>query len=142
MDAVAQVARAVLYEGYLLWPYRASALKNTRRWTLGGVYPQRVRRAPGDPSLMRTQVLVEAGPADTVDVRVCFLHAVTLEVAPPRRRRARAGPRAHRRRAAAPAPGGGDRAGVAAVTGLDLAELPGGPAVLDIDIPAGGTSSG
>jgi hypothetical protein len=27
-DPVAQIARAVLYEGYMLWPYRRSALKN------------------------------------------------------------------------------------------------------------------
>src|SRR3954471_9114313 len=80
MDQVTQVARAVLYEGYLLWPYRRSSLKNTQRWTLGGVYPERCGET-GDPSLMRTQVLIEADPADTVDVRVCFLHAVALEVA-------------------------------------------------------------
>ena len=34
-----QIADAVLYEGYLLWPYRRSATKNQRRWTFGGVYP-------------------------------------------------------------------------------------------------------
>ncbi|MFG1690203.1 hypothetical protein ACGFNP_59355 [Nonomuraea sp. NPDC049269] len=80
MDPVTQIARAVLYEGYLLWPYRRSALKNAQRWTLGGVYPERCGET-GDPSLMRAQVLIEADPIDTVDVRVCFLHAVTREVA-------------------------------------------------------------
>ena len=29
------VADAVLYEGYLLYPYRANALKNARRATFG-----------------------------------------------------------------------------------------------------------
>ena len=32
-----RVAEAVLYEGYLLYPYRASALKNRKRWTFGEV---------------------------------------------------------------------------------------------------------
>src|SRR5688500_17118448 len=31
-DNVQSVANAVLYEGYLLYPYRASALKNKQRW--------------------------------------------------------------------------------------------------------------
>ncbi len=33
-DPVRAIADAVLYEGYVLWPYRASALKNQRRWFL------------------------------------------------------------------------------------------------------------
>jgi hydrogenase maturation protease len=39
-DRVRQIADAVLYEGYILWPYRRSALKNQQRWTFGRVYPQ------------------------------------------------------------------------------------------------------
>jgi hypothetical protein len=45
MDAVRKIADAVLYEGYILWPYRRSALKNTQRWTFGGVYPARGARS-------------------------------------------------------------------------------------------------
>jgi len=32
MDIARQIADAVLYEGYLLYPYRASARKNQIRW--------------------------------------------------------------------------------------------------------------
>ena len=39
-DPIRAIADAVLYEGYVLWPYRRSALKNTQRWTFGGVYPR------------------------------------------------------------------------------------------------------
>ena len=39
MEMVEKVAEAVLYEGYLLYPYRRSAMKNQQRWTFGGVYP-------------------------------------------------------------------------------------------------------
>ncbi|WP_203918408.1 hypothetical protein [Rugosimonospora africana] len=81
MDMVRQVAQAVLYEGYLLWPYRRSALKNQHRWTIGGVYPRPVGSAyEAGPHLNQTQCLVEAGPDDTVDVRVCFLQVVVRNV--------------------------------------------------------------
>jgi hypothetical protein len=77
VDAVRQIADAVLYEGYVLWPYRRSALKNTRRWTFGGVYPRaHSERHPDDRSTTRTECLVEGAPEATVDVRVRFLHVV------------------------------------------------------------------
>lgn len=34
------VADAILYEGYLLYPYRASSNKQKIRWNFGGVYPR------------------------------------------------------------------------------------------------------
>lgn len=80
MDPIARIADAVLYEGYVLWPYRRSALKNQRRWTFGGVHPPAHALAhPDDPSRMRTQCLVRsrrAGDAPELDVRVRFLHVV------------------------------------------------------------------
>jgi hypothetical protein len=39
VDRVREIADAVLYEGYVLWPYRRSAMKNHQRWTFGGVHP-------------------------------------------------------------------------------------------------------
>ena len=38
-DEVAAVADAVLFEGYLLYPYRASAQKNRLRWQFGVLMP-------------------------------------------------------------------------------------------------------
>jgi hypothetical protein len=82
MDAVRRIADAVLYEGYVLWPYRASALKNQRRWTFGGVYPRAHSEGrDDDPWLMRTQCLVEGDDETAVDVGVRFLHVVAREVA-------------------------------------------------------------
>ena len=37
---VEQIAKAVLYEGYMLYPYRPSSVKNRQRWNFGVVYPQ------------------------------------------------------------------------------------------------------
>jgi hydrogenase maturation protease len=80
-DAVRRIADAVLYEGYLLWPYRRSALKNQRRWTFGGVYPEgHSRGREDDPCVMRTACLLEGGPDATVDVRVRWLHVVRRQV--------------------------------------------------------------
>ena len=74
-DPVRQVADAVLYEGYILWPYRRSATKNRQRWTFGGVYPPaHTREHPDDPCVLQAQVLLEG--SDDVDVRVRFLHVV------------------------------------------------------------------
>jgi len=81
VDDVRRIADAVLYEGYVLWPYRRSALKNQRRWTFGGVHPRaHAERHPDDRSVMRTECLVE-GPGDaTIDVAVRFLHVVRRDV--------------------------------------------------------------
>jgi hypothetical protein len=82
VDPVAAIADAVLYEGYLLWPYRRTATKNQRRWTFGGVYPPRHSAAhPDDRAAMQTQCLVEGGPECLVDVRVRFLHVVRRDLA-------------------------------------------------------------
>ena len=81
MDAVRQIADAVLYEGYVLWPYRRSALKNTRRWTFGGVYPRaHSEEHPDDRWTMRTECLLDGPPEATVEVRVRFLHVVRRQV--------------------------------------------------------------
>lgn len=80
MDAVEKIARACLYEGYLLWPYRRGALKNARRWTFGGVYPQRCAERIGEPSRMRTEVLLRAGATAKVTVHVRFLQVIDRQV--------------------------------------------------------------
>jgi hypothetical protein len=81
-DPVEKIAAAVLYEGYVLWPYRRSAQKNQKRWTFGGVYPRAYSEAEGgnDPWLMQTQCLV-VGEWPTVEVKVRFLHVVERRVA-------------------------------------------------------------
>ncbi len=78
-DPVRAIADAVLYEGYVLWPYRRSALKNAQRWTFGGVYPRahaEAREAGDDPWTMQTQCLVQADGAAEIDLAVRFLHIV------------------------------------------------------------------
>jgi hypothetical protein len=81
-DPVRAIADAVLYEGYILWPYRRSALKNQRRFTFGGVYPPAHTAAhPDDAARMRTEVLIrDAGPDVRGEITVRFLHLVQRTV--------------------------------------------------------------
>jgi hypothetical protein len=83
VDAVKKIAETVLYEGYILWPYRRSAKKNQQRWTFGGVYPRAYSEARGedDPWIMQTQCLVSGDEASTIGVRVRFLHVAERKVA-------------------------------------------------------------
>ncbi|MCA1683038.1 MAG: hypothetical protein LC685_03475 [Actinobacteria bacterium] len=81
-DPIRAIADAVLYEGYILWPYRRSALKNQRRFTFGGVYPPAHTAAhPDDADVMRTEVLLQGETASQVQVTVRFLHVVQRDVA-------------------------------------------------------------
>jgi hypothetical protein len=75
-DPVRAIADAVLYEGYLLWPYRRSALKNQQRFTFGSVYPGAFAKLNGDRSRIRMQCLLEGGPATRLEVTVRWLHLV------------------------------------------------------------------
>jgi hypothetical protein len=79
-DPVRQIADAVLYEGYILWPYRRSAMKNAQRWTFGGVYPRAWSEShPDDRWVMQAQVLV-LGSDPAVDVSARFLHVVRRQI--------------------------------------------------------------
>jgi hypothetical protein len=82
-DRVAQIAEAMLYEGYLLWPYRRSVLKNQQRWTFGGVYPWQwsAYGGQGDPWQMQSEVLLEADRDATVALELRFLHVVDRRIA-------------------------------------------------------------
>ena len=77
-----RIVNAVLYEGYMLYPYRPSSIKNRQRWTFGGVYPQAYSLAQGgaDPSSMQTQFLAQGDAATTLTLRLGFLHLVAREV--------------------------------------------------------------
>ena len=78
---VERIADAVLYEGYILYPYRPSAVKNQQRWNFGVVCPPawEVAQNGSESSVMQTECLVEADSSTTVDVKVRFLHLLLRE---------------------------------------------------------------
>jgi hypothetical protein len=70
------VADAVLYEGYVLYPYRASSRKNQARFQWGVLTPRAFSEAEGSERwAMRTECLVAPGASPTVSVRVRCLHS-------------------------------------------------------------------
>ncbi|HKY77961.1 MAG TPA: hypothetical protein VJS45_17640 [Acidimicrobiia bacterium] len=92
-DAARSVADTLLYEGYVLYPYRASAKKNQVRFQFGVVAPRAYAEAVGtddgpavvsgaaEPWRTRTDMLVE--PGDDADIVVLLrflqLQARTVE---------------------------------------------------------------
>jgi hydrogenase maturation protease len=80
---VDQIVHAVLYEGYILYPYRASARKNRQRFTFGRVYPESysIAQKGAEPCAMQTECLVESqSPQAALEVIVRFLHPMARDV--------------------------------------------------------------
>jgi hypothetical protein len=75
LQGVEKIANAVLYEGYMLYPYRASSVKNQKRFNFGVLAPPVYCQAQGgsEASSMRTECLVQGDTQSAVDVRVRFL---------------------------------------------------------------------
>jgi len=79
---VERLVNAVLYEGYILYPYRPSAVKNQQRFNFGALCPQSYSHAQHDTEAwgMQTECLVTGGPRTTIDVKARFLHLLAREV--------------------------------------------------------------
>jgi hypothetical protein len=72
-DRVRAIADAVLYEGYLLYPYRATSRKNQTRWQFGVLGPPRAEeRGIGEDATMSAQILID-GDSACVSIVVRFL---------------------------------------------------------------------
>jgi hypothetical protein len=82
-DVAERLVRALMFEGHVLYPYRASSLKNRRRWAFGTLYPKRFCELGGssDPSFVRTECLV-SGSAPAVEVSVRFLRLLARSAGP------------------------------------------------------------
>ncbi|HXF56495.1 MAG TPA: hypothetical protein VNO34_02775 [Actinomycetota bacterium] len=80
-SAARAVADAVLYEGYVLYPYRLSAQKNRVRWQFGVLVP-RAQAESGwpEPWYQQTECLVEGGRDPVLHLQVRFLQVQSKEV--------------------------------------------------------------
>ncbi len=76
-----KIAEAVLYEGYMLYPYRPST-KNRQRWTFGGVFPlgwcETAKSC--DKSSIGTQCLVIGDGSARVSAKLRFLRVMSRQV--------------------------------------------------------------
>jgi hypothetical protein len=75
LKSLRAIANAVLYEGYMLYPYRPSALKNQRPgWSFGTLLPPSyVVANPGEFSFMAGQVLASRVDAAELHIEARFL---------------------------------------------------------------------
>jgi hypothetical protein len=68
-EPLEKIANAVMYEGFLLYPYRKSSVKNQHRWHFGTIGPA----GGADRTMMQTECLVTGGKETAIDVKVRFL---------------------------------------------------------------------
>src|ERR1700733_7548912 len=82
LTPIEKIANAILYEGYILYPYRASALKNRQRWNFGVVYPKAYSEAQTgtDAWFMQTECLIQGGESSILNIKVRFLQAVSRQM--------------------------------------------------------------
>jgi hydrogenase maturation protease len=82
VNLIEQIANAVLYEGYMLYPYRPSSVKNRQRWNFGVLYPRKYSEAQKSNDLwqMQTECLVDGNPSTKISVKVRFLHAIARTI--------------------------------------------------------------
>src|SRR4051794_30136967 len=75
LGAVEKLAEAVLYEGYILYPYRPSSVKNQKRFNFGVLVPPAYSAAENgaEASLMQTECLVEGSLKTHIAVKTRFL---------------------------------------------------------------------
>jgi len=74
LDAARQIADAVLYEGYILYPYRASSQKNRSRWQFGVVMaPGYTAVDPSETSTALAEWVLEHAGQPSVRVILRFL---------------------------------------------------------------------
>lgn len=82
ISLVKKIADAVLYEGYILYPYRASAVKNRQRFNFGVLMPPSYSEAQQGTEAfrMQTECIVSGNKHTRLDIRVRFLHLIMREV--------------------------------------------------------------
>ena len=74
LDDARRVADAVLYEGYVLYPYRASAQKNRSRWQFGVLMPPAYAAVdPSESTTAQAECVFERAEHPEINVVVRFL---------------------------------------------------------------------
>jgi hypothetical protein len=82
LDMVEKIAEAVLYEGYMLYPYRPSSVKNQQRWNFGVLCPLSYceQQRGTEYDFMQTELLVRSEPSTKLAVKVRFLQIIQRSV--------------------------------------------------------------
>lgn len=75
------LTKTVLYEGYSIFPYHRSAIKNQKPIPFGVIYPEEYHKYNHyAPSLMQTECVVNTESQVSININVRFLHLIKTEV--------------------------------------------------------------
>ncbi len=82
LDRVEKIAEAVLYEGYMLYPYRASAVKNQQRWNFGVLCPRSYSESQNGTEAwsMQMECLLQGDSNMRLNVKIRFLQLLNRSV--------------------------------------------------------------
>jgi hypothetical protein len=82
LERVEKIAEAVLYEGYMLYPYRASAVKNQQRWNFGVLCPHSYSESQNGSEAwsMQTECLLQGDSSTRLHVKIRFLHLINRSI--------------------------------------------------------------
>ena len=83
LERVQEIANAVLYEGYMLYPYRPSSVKNRQRFNFGVLCPPAYcEMQPGSESyFLQTECLLRTAPSAQLTIQIRFLQIVQRSIA-------------------------------------------------------------
>lgn len=81
-DRVEKIAEAVLYEGYMLYPYRPSSVKNQQRWNFGVLCPRSYceLQQGSERWMMQTECLIKTTASTRFVAKIRFLQIVRRSV--------------------------------------------------------------
>lgn len=75
------LTKTVLYEGYSIFPYHRTSVKNLKPIPFGVIYPEQYHsHHPHAPTRMKTECIVAAQKNCTVNITVRFLHLITTRI--------------------------------------------------------------
>ncbi len=82
LELVEKIANAVLYEGYMLYPYRASSVKNQQRFNWGALLPKSYSEAEHGTEIysMQTECIACGDEKTTLEIKIRFLHLTNREI--------------------------------------------------------------
>jgi hypothetical protein len=77
-EGAEKIAAAILYEGYILYPYRPTAIKNRQRWNFGTLYPRVYAEAqnPRETFRLQAECIAIADENAALDIKISFLQLI------------------------------------------------------------------
>jgi hypothetical protein len=74
-----KIVQAVLYEGYILYPYRRGT-KNEQRWTFGNLFPRTYSEIAGEMHSVQLQCLLRGSAQSRLKLRIQFLQLIDRQI--------------------------------------------------------------